>query len=152
MNHTLQFSAILEKRGTGALIAIPFDPDAAWGEKERHHVTGAVNGVAIRGALVKEGDGYQFHIGPAWLRDSAIPIGARVAVTLSPEGPQGANLPEDVRAALEDNAQAKAFFESLPTFYRKNFLRAIESAKRPETRAARIAEMIGLLNEGKREK
>ncbi len=55
-------------------------------------------------------------------------------------------------AALATNTVAKAFFDGLPTFYRKNYIRWIESAKRPETRAKRIVEMMALLAEGKREK
>ena len=47
---------------------------------------------------------------------------------------------------------ARRLFESLPTFYRKNFLRWIESAKRPETRARRIAETVATLKAGKRER
>ena len=44
------------------------------------------------------------------------------------------------------------FFESLPTFYRKNFMRWIDSAKRPETRAKHIAEVIETLKAHKRER
>jgi hypothetical protein len=146
------FSATLEKRGTRVLVPLPFDPNVEWGVKERHHITGTVNGIAFRGQLAVDGTQYFLPIGPAFLRDSGLRVGEPVQVRLSPEGPQGANLPDDVRAALESDAQARAFFESLPTFYRKNFMRAIEGAKRPETRAARIAEMIALLKEGRREK
>jgi uncharacterized protein YdeI (YjbR/CyaY-like superfamily) len=61
-------------------------------------------------------------------------------------------MPPDVAQALAKNKAAKTFFDGLPTFYRKNFMRSIESAKRPETRARRIGEMIELLAVGKREK
>ena len=37
-------------------------------------------------------------------------------------------------------------------FYRRNYVRWIESAKRPETRAARIADTVALLKAGKRQK
>ena len=54
--------------------------------------------------------------------------------------------------AMRVEPQAKQFFDSLPTFYRNNYMRWINSAKRPPTRAARIAEMMELLKAGKREK
>jgi hypothetical protein len=38
---------------------------------------------------------------------------------------------------------------SVAPFYRKNFLRWIDQAKRSETRAARIAEMVKMLEGGK---
>jgi uncharacterized protein YdeI (YjbR/CyaY-like superfamily) len=74
-----------------------------------------------------------------------------------PEGPQTAALSAesgsaDIGDALQREREVSAFFDALPTFYRKNFIRWIESAKRPETRAARIAEMVELLKDGKRER
>ena len=75
-----------------------------------------------------------------------------MTVALNLEGPHEGNLAEDIVGALAANAGAKSFFDGLPTFYRKNYIRWIESAKRPETRARRIGEMMALLAEGKREK
>ena len=59
---------------------------------------------------------------------------------------------EDIAAALDADLEARRFFESLATFYRKNFIRWIECAKRPETRAKRIAEPVATLKSGKRER
>ena len=42
-------------------------------------------------------------------------------------------------------------FRSIAPFYRKNFIRWITDAKRAETRAARIAEMVKALAEGRQE-
>lgn len=86
------------------------------------------------------------------MRDSGVELGANVTVQLSLEGPQEDNIASDIAKALSGNKKAKAFFEGLPTFYRKNFIRWIESAKREETRVKRINEMLKLLEEGKREK
>ena len=36
-------------RGRGVLVPVPFDPDTVWGTKPRHHVTGTVNGMGVRG-------------------------------------------------------------------------------------------------------
>jgi hypothetical protein len=146
-----RFSAVLARRGTRTGIVLPFDPDAAWGAKESHHVAGTVNGRPMRGRLLVEGGVAFLPLGPAWLRDNPVAGGEEASVTLSPEGPRPGNVAEDVAAALEAEPAARAFFESLPTFYRKNFLRGIEGAKRPETRAKRVAVMMELLRAGKRE-
>ena len=53
--------------------------------------------------------------------------------------------------ALAADPDARAFFESLATFYRKGFLRPIEQAKRPETRERHIAAMMDALRAGRRE-
>ena len=51
-------------------------------------------------------------------------------------------IPDDFAAALAKNKKAKAGFDSLSPFVRKQFLYRLNSAKRPETRAKRIAELI----------
>ena len=138
--------------GSRAIIRIPFDPDDAWTPKERHYIAGTVNGCNVRGLLESAETGFFFSLGPAWRRDNDIDVGAEVDVVLHPEGPQSEELSNDVARALDDEPEAKAFFDSLASFYRKNYIRWIESAKRPETRAGRIEEMIKSLKAGKRQK
>lgn len=134
------------------MIEIPFDPNQQWGIKRRHDVTGTINNISIRGPLEKDDDCYFLLLGPAWRRDSGLDANAQVTVVLMPEGPQIATMAEDLQLAFAKSSEATAFFNSLPTFYRKNYMRWIDSAKRPETRTTRIAEMISLLNAEKRER
>lgn len=147
-----RFSAQIEQQGAKTFIVIPFDPADAWGVKTRYHVTGTINGHAVRGALDSDVSGFLLSLGPAWLREAALAPGSNVAVVLAPEGPQSHTLADDLRAELAAEPPAQDFFDSLPTFYRKNYLRWIDSAKRPETRSARIVEMIKLLKDGKRDR
>jgi hypothetical protein len=149
---TRRFTARVEKSGTRTFIGIPFDPHEVWGVKARHHLSGTVNGCAVRGSLGFDGSRYFLPLGAVWRRDNHLEAGASVDVVLSPEGPQSEALAEDLAAAFASEPQAKAFFDSLATFYRKNYLRWIESAKRPDTRAARIGEVIGLLKAGKKQR
>jgi len=51
-------------------------------------------------------------------------------------------VPDDFAAALAGNKKAKAGFDGLSPFVRKQFLYRLNSARRPETRAKRIAELI----------
>jgi hypothetical protein len=134
------------------LLPVPFDPDEAWGAKPHHHVAGTVNGRKVRGALVADGDRFFLSLGAAWRRDSGLGAGDPVDVELGPEGPQFSDLAPDIRAALDASPPARAFFEGLATFYRKGYLRWIEGARRPETRACRIRDMVGLLEAGKKER
>jgi len=59
-------------------------------------------------------------------------------------------LPVYIAKALKANARAWAFFRELAPTHRRNFVVWIHTAKRPETRAARIRESIGLLAAGKK--
>jgi uncharacterized protein YdeI (YjbR/CyaY-like superfamily) len=61
--------------------------------------------------------------------------------------PQGsATVPEDFQRELDRNPDAKAFFETLRGVNRYAFLYRIQDAKRPETRAKRIAKFVAMLN------
>lgn len=151
---TQTFQTTVAASAGKVFITVPFDPDKVWGVRERHHINGTINEHAVRGPLVHDvrGDQYYFVLGPAWLRDTHIKAGQQVSVALLPEGPRQDNSAPDIAAAFAAAPGTAAFFESLPTFYRKNYMRWIDSAKRPETRASRIAEMIVLLKDGKRER
>lgn len=149
---TQRFKTMVAKTGSRTYIAIPFDPNEVWGVKQRHHITGTVNGCAVRGSLGSDGSQYFLPLGAAWRRDNGVEAGAEVEVVLAPEGPQTDALAPDILAALESEPEARAFFDSLATFYRNGYVRWIEGAKRLETRQARIAEMLGLLKVGKKQR
>ena len=146
------FTATAEKRARGGiLIRLPFDPDEQWGTKAEHHIAGTVGGCRVRGAVRSQPGGAVLELGPAWARDWPGEAGIEVEVVLDPEGPQSSSMGADVAAAFAAEPAAREFFDALPTFYRNNFARAIDAAKRPETRARRIAQMIAALKDGRRE-
>jgi len=132
-----------------AVIAIPFDPDEAWGAKAEHPVGGTINGKQVRGMIAPDGSGWVFTVTPMWLRDAGVATGTDVLVELAPEGPQRRDLAEDISAALAASPAAAAFFDTLAQFYRKAYLRYIDATtRRPGLRAARLAEVVGLLAAG----
>jgi hypothetical protein len=139
-------------RGHG-LIVVPFDPDAEWGVKAVHHVSGTVNGRRVRVTLEPGEGGWGFTMNPARMQHAGVAVGGRAPVELSPEGPQRGDLADDIVAAFEGNPEAGAFFDTLAQFYRKGYLRYIDATKRrPDLRAARIAEVTGLLASGIKER
>jgi len=80
-------------------------------------------------------------------------VGDAVIVELEPEGPQRGDLADDFASALEASPAAAAFFDTLAQFYRKAYLRWIDATtRRPEVRAARIAEVVDLLAAGVKER
>lgn len=146
------FDADVQTEGKFTFVSLPFSPREVWGARPRYYVAGTIDGVAVRGTLGALGKDYFLRLGAAWLRDSGIEPGSRVTVKLDLEGPHEGNLAVDILEALSNSPKAKSFFNGLPTFYRKNFIRWIESAKRPETRVKRIGEMVKLLEDGRRER
>jgi uncharacterized protein YdeI (YjbR/CyaY-like superfamily) len=57
-------------------------------------------------------------------------------------------VPADLQAALDANPKAAAFFATLKGANRYAVLYRIGEAKKPETRAARIAKFVGMLERG----
>jgi hypothetical protein len=134
-----------------AVFVLPFDPDASWGKKPRHRVSGTVDGHKIRAIIdAKE---RLVVLTPMWRRDCGVKTGTKVAVELWPEGPQRQDLADDFAAALEAEPKAAAFWDDLAQFYRKGYLRWIDATKKkPEERVRRIRETMKLLKAGMKER
>jgi len=145
-----RFTVTIADGGRGRLLVpVPFDPDAEWGQKPRHPIRGTVDGVPVRGAVERHDGTPAFLLGVAWAGGRPIAAGKEVAVEIEPEGPQRDDLADDIAAALEANPQAARFFDGLAQFYRRAYLRWVDSTKRsPELRQQRIATMVELLEVG----
>jgi hypothetical protein len=136
-----------------AVITVPFDPDEAWGAKANHPVGGTIDGRRIRARLRPAGRGWVLTLAPKRLLGMGVAIGDTVTVELAPEGPQRGDLADDIAAALAADPAAAAFFDTLAQFYRRAYLRWIDAtSRRPDVRAARIAEVVGLLAAGIKER
>ena len=59
-------------------------------------------------------------------------------------------VPEELRAALDAEPKAAATFDGFPPSCRREYVEWVVEAKRPETRAKRIAQAVEWLAEGKR--
>ena len=58
--------------------------------------------------------------------------------------------PDDLAGSLQGNAEAKATFDGFPPSARRDYVEWVVDAKRPETRAKRIAQAVEWLAEGKK--
>ena len=135
------------------MLVVPFDPDAEWGVKAVHHVSGTVNGCRVRVTLTPGDYGWAFTFGPSRARGIGIGDGSDALVELAPEGPQRSDLADDIAAALAANPAAGSFFDTLAQYYRTGYLRYIDATtRRPDVRAARITEVVGLLADGVKER
>jgi hypothetical protein len=134
-------------------IPLPFDPVEVWGARVRFNVSGTVNGMKVRGRLEQSGKGYFLPLGPAWRRDTGLRPGDAVQVALSEERPPRSDLASDVAAALDAEPEAGRIWDGLAGFYRNGYLRWVDATRRrPEARAERIAELVGLLKGGHKQR
>lgn len=60
------------------------------------------------------------------------------------------SVPEDLSAALAGNAAASATFEAFPPSCRREYVDWVTEAKRPDTRARRVAQAVEWMAEGKK--
>ncbi len=65
------------------------------------------------------------------------------------DGPATASMPDDLKAALEEAGMTGAF-AALDAQNRYAILHRVQTAKRPETRARRIATFVAMLADGRR--
>jgi uncharacterized protein YdeI (YjbR/CyaY-like superfamily) len=108
-------------------------PRSKWSQVNREHATRLIE---------------QSRMQPAGLAQVRAAQGdGRWAAAYEPQS--RATVPPDFQAELDRNPEAKAFFETLKGARRYAFCYRIADAKRPQTRAKRIADYIALLNEGR---
>jgi hypothetical protein len=134
-------------------LPFPFDPDAEWGKRPRHHVRGDIGPVKTRGALQRFDGAWGLRLNPLSRAACELGAGDTVDVKLWPEGPQMDDLAPDIMVALTAEPQAQAAFQGLATFYRKGWLTWINGTKRrPDERARRIGEMVTLVKAGAKQR
>lgn len=66
------------------------------------------------------------------------------------DSPSTVTVPEDFQAALDKNPKAKQFFGTLNKTNVYSFCWRVQTAKKPETRKARIEKFVNMLNKGEK--
>ena len=126
-------------------IVLPAEVAAAMGGRARIPVAGTINGVPFRGSTMPMGDGRHCVGFRKEIRAQAGGIADGDAVTIEiarDDAPRTVDTPPDLAAALDADAAVRAAFEAMSYTQRKEWVQAVEDAKRPETRARRIAQAV----------
>ena len=149
MATTKRFRAVLEKDtdSEATAIAIPFDVEKAYGSRGRVPVRGTLNGFAFRSSVFPMGGGCHWLVVNRDMREGAkIKAGESIRVMMERDDePRVITPPKDFARALAANKAARAAWDKLSYTHRKEYARAIEEAKKPETRARRIEKAIAAL-------
>ncbi|HWW62433.1 MAG TPA: YdeI/OmpD-associated family protein, partial [Thermoanaerobaculia bacterium] len=115
----------------------------ALGGKGRIEVRGTLNGTEFANAIVPRGGIHFILVNKALQEAAGVAAGSRVRVTLeAAAGEREASLPDDLAAALAKSAKARAAFEALSPFRRRELVKSIESAKKEETRRRRLDDAV----------
>jgi hypothetical protein len=154
---TKRFRVLLEKDPAGSsatAFVVPFDVRKVFGARARVPVRGTINGFPYRGSIFPTGDGKHYMVVNARVRAGAnLTGGETVSVTMGrDEEPRTVETAADFARALKGDGRARATWEGLSYTHRREYAEWIEGAKRPETRARRIAKAVEALGAGKKER
>jgi hypothetical protein len=140
-----QFKAKLASaRGGGHTVAIPADVADAVGLKYGARVRGSFDGVAYRSSLMKVSGMFHLGVHKATVEAAGAAIGSTVAVKieLDPEPLPTDTVPPDLTKAL---APVRAAWDKLSPSHKREHVKHVIDAKKPETRAKRIATTVAAL-------
>jgi hypothetical protein len=140
-----EFEGVLEAgRGGGAFVELPADVLEALGGGKRFRVTGTLNGVEFASSTMPTGGGrVALGLHKATREQAGVAAGDRVTLTVErDERPREVDVPEELREALAGDPEAAAQFERLAFTHRREYAQWVAEAKRPETRARRVAETL----------
>ena len=142
-------TTVVQSGKTATGLQVPDDVVAALGGGKRPPVTVTVGGYGYRTTVAPMGGAYWIPLAAEHREAAGVQAGREVDVRVELDtAPRETPLPEDLAAALDDGA--RAFFEGLAPSHRKEWVRWVEEAKRPETRAARVEKTAEALRAGRR--
>ena len=130
--------------GGGTLVPIPKDIAAKLGLKGMPKINAVIAGTPYRGSLMPMGDG-TYCLGVLKSIQEAAGVGSGDSITIDLEldtSPRTVDLPADLAKAIAHDKKAIAAWEAMSYTNKKEMAQAIEGAKRPETRARRLAQAL----------
>lgn len=137
---------IKDENSTATAIEIPFDVQQVFGTRARVPVRGTINGFPYRTSIMPMGGKHWMVINRQLREGAKAKAGDRISVVMERDDqPRTVETPADFARALKTSRAAQAAWDKSSYTHRKEYVQAIEEAKRPETRARRIEKAISEL-------
>ncbi len=135
------------KTATG--LQVPDDVVEALGAGKRPPVVVTVGGYTYRTTVAPMGGSFWVPLAAEHREAAGVQADEEVEVSVVLDtAPREVGVPEDLAAAFDDAVRAQ--FDALAYSHRKEWVRWVEEAKKPETRAARIEKTVESLRAGKK--
>lgn len=132
--------------GTTTGIEVPQEVMDALGGGRRYPVVVTLNGYTYRSTASWYKGANMISLSGENRAGAGVQAGDEVEVQVElDDAPREVLVPEDLAAAWDD--EGRAFFEGLSASAKKAFTVWIEDAKKPETRASRVATAVEMLRE-----
>jgi hypothetical protein len=148
----VEFKNTVELHGkTATGIEVPAEAVEALGGGKKPAVVVAINGASYRTTVAPRGGRFLIPVSAENRAVVGVEAGDQVTVGLSLDTEErSVEVPADLAAALRADPGAGDFFAGLTPSQRKEYVRWVESAKKDETRVARVQRSVALLREGKK--
>jgi uncharacterized protein YdeI (YjbR/CyaY-like superfamily) len=141
MLEPLRLHTTLQPRGPAAAVLLDDDQVAeVGGGKKAFPVRVTVNGHTLRLRLARMGGENMIGFSKAARAEAGLEPGQEVD-----EAPREVEVPAELNAALDGDADARRAFDALSFTHRKEYAQWVAEAKKPETRDRRIAETLDRL-------
>ena len=144
-----RFDTTLQVEGrTATFFEVPLDVPAIFG-RARPPVRVTIGDHTYRSTIAVYGGRYFLPLNRQNREAAGVAAGERVSVELEADlEERNVEVPDDLRAALDGDDEARSAFESLSYTHRREYADWIVEAKRDETRRRRIAKTLERLRSG----
>lgn len=148
-----EFDIVLSDYGDGGCgFPVPFDVSTTFGTRGKIRVTGTIDDVPYRGTLTPYGGRHYLGVNRAMRSAIDKDGGDTIHVVMESDAePITLDMPEDLLWALDFDRQAQAIFDTYSFARRQEFIAWLESARKPEIRARRLAQAIQMILETEQE-
>lgn len=151
----ITFDGIIEQHGkiNAAFIKFPFSTEEIFGKKGQVKIKVLLDGkVEYRGSLAKmKSDFHLLGLTQDVRKQLGKSFGDSVSVKLWEDKEERVvEIPSDILEVFKQNQQAYELYEKMSYTHRKEYIRWITDAKKPETRESRKIKMIEMILAGKK--
>jgi hypothetical protein len=152
MSDSFSFRTTVELGGkTATGLQVPDDIVAALGAGKRPAVRVTLGTYTYRTTVASMGGRYLVPLSAEHRAAAGVAAGDEVHVAIEADTEaREVPVPHDLSAALAGDDSAGRFFDGLAYTHRKEWVRWIEDAKRPETRERRLEATLDALRAGRR--
>lgn len=147
----MRFRAVIQLGGkTATGIRVPPEVVTSLGQSKRPSVRVTINGHTYRSTVATLGGEFMLPVSAEVRELAGVTAGDEVdvAIELDTE-PREVTIPPDFAGALDGDGDARRVFDGLSYSNKRRLVTSIEDAKTAETRRRRIANVVGMLREGR---
>jgi len=152
---SVQFKAVIKQNGemNAAFVEFPFSTEEIFGKKGQVKIKAVFDDkVEYRGSLAKmKSECHILGLTQEIRKQLGKSFGDEVSVYLLEDKEERVvEIAEDIALVFNENPEAKVLFDKMSYTHRKEYIRWIEEAKKPETRENRKLKMIQMILDGKK--